>query len=55
MDHVPFVAGQPQKKVLRPVINTVNPRKGFSCANQLSSVHPATDGHTAALNLPAEG
>ena len=50
VDHVLFVAGQPQKKPLRPIINTIN-----SCVNQLPFLQAATNFHTAALNLTVGG
>ena len=46
---VPFVAGLPQKKGPRPIVNTINFVECASCVNQSFCVQPVTNVHTAAL------
>ena len=53
VNHVPFVARQPQMKVIRPFVKAIKSLEGVSCVHQLSSVKPVTNVHIVAQNLPA--
>ena len=50
VNHVPVVAGQPQKKGLRPIVKVIKSVKAVSCGHQLSSVQPVINVHTVAWN-----
>ena len=50
VNHVPFVAGQLQKKGLRPIVKSVNSVKGGTCVDQLPFVEIATNVHSAGLS-----
>ena len=38
VNHVPFVAGQPQKKSIRPIVKAIKYMKDVYCVDQLCSV-----------------
>ena len=50
--HVPFIASQPHKKSIRPIVKAITYVRGGSCVDQLSSVQPVTSVHSFAQNLP---
>ena len=43
VNHVPFVARQPQKKGIRPIVKQIEYVKGVSCIDQLHSVHSVSN------------
>ena len=52
LNHVPFVAWQPQKKGISLMVKQIKDVKGVSCVDQLSSVQLSTKVHNVAQNLP---
>ena len=42
VSHVPFVARQPQRNGISPIVKQIKCVKSVSCVNQLCSVQPVT-------------
>ena len=52
VNHISFVAEQPQKKGIRPIVKAIKYIKCVSWVNQLFSDQPVINIHTVAQNLP---